>query len=406
MDPAAFESSQRAFCQRQPAGYVAFVPPPLPPELPLDWELATLLSEADRAVAELSGAGRLLPNPHLLIRPYLRREAMLSSLIEDTYAEVEDLLLFDLEPSQVSEKASIREVANHVRALEIGLRRLEELPISTRLIQELHAILLSSVRGEDSSKTPGEYRRSQNWIGRPGSTVSTATYVPPPPDQLDDCLSAWENYLHADSREPELVKIALLHYQFEAIHPFLDGNGRIGRLLITLFLCARGLLSQPLLYLSAFFERYREDYYRHLLAVSTHGEWGEWIAYFLTGVRDTAREALEDTRQVIDLYHHYRHLMDQGKRVPSACAGVLDSLFAAPVFSIPHHAAQTGESFQNVAKAVEFWQKHGLLTEMTSQKRNRLFYAHPVLDLTRPKPAHSIPPISSFNASLEDVAIK
>lgn len=391
MDPAAFESSQRAFCQRQLAGHFAFVPPPLPPELPLDWELANLLSEADRAVAELSGAGRLLPNPHLLIRPYLRREALLSSLIEDTYAEVEELLLFDLEPSHTSEKSPVREVANHVRALETGLDRLAELPISTRLIQELHAILLSSVRGGDSSKTPGEYRRSQNWIGRPGSSVSTATYIPPPPDQLDACLSAWETYLHAPSREPDLVKIALLHYQFEAIHPFLDGNGRIGRLLITLFLCARGLLSQPLLYLSAYFERYRDDYYRHLLAVSTRGDWGEWVVYFLTGIRDTAREALEDTRQVTDLYHHYRRLMDQEKRVPGASAAVLDTLFASPVFSISHHAAQTGESFQNVAKAVDFWQKHGLLAEMTSQKRNRLFFAHSILDLTRPKPAHPLP---------------
>jgi Fic family protein len=190
------------------------------------------LSEADRAVAELSGAGRLLPNPHLLIRPYLRREARLSSLIEDTYSEVEDLLLFDLEPDRKPEKVSTQEVMNHIRALETGLDRLKEWPISTRLIQELHEILLQSVRGGDATKTLGEYRRSQNWIGQPGSTVNTATYVPPPPHLLDETLSAWENYLHSENREPDLVKIALLHYQFGAIHPFLDGNGQIGRLLI------------------------------------------------------------------------------------------------------------------------------------------------------------------------------
>lgn len=387
MTPESFNGRQRQYCQRQFEGYFAFVPPPLPPELPIDWKLAGLLSETDRAVAELSGAGRLLPNPHLLIRPYLRREAVLSSLIEDTYAEVEDLLLFDVSPETGAEKPSVREVANHILALETGLKRLAELPISTRLIKEMHAILLQTVRGGDASKTPGEYRRSQNWIGRPGSTLATATFVPPPPHLLGDALSAWETYLHAESREPDLVKIALLHYQFEAIHPFLDGNGRIGRLLITLFLCARGILSEPLLYLSSYFERFRDDYYRHLLAVSTHGAWNEWLDYFLTGVRETAKEALHDTRQLVDLYQGYRQLMDQGKRVPGACAGVLDALFAAPMLSISHYANRSGESFQNVSKAVAFWQNQGLLVEATNQKRNRIFVAPRVLEVTRPKPA-------------------
>lgn len=387
MIPEHFHEPRRLHCQRQQGGHFAFVPPPLPPELPIDWELATLLSEADRAVAELSGAGRLLPNPHLLIRPYLRREAVLSSLIEDTYAEMEDLLLFDIHPEAAPERSSVREVSNHILALETGLRRLEELPISTRLIQEIHAILLRDVRGGDSSKTPGEYRRSQNWIGRPGSTLSTATFIPPPPHRLNEMLSAWENYLHAVSREPDLVKIALLHYQFEAIHPFLDGNGRIGRLLITLFLCARGILSEPLLYLSVFFERHREDYYRNLLAVSTEGAWREWIFYFLSGVRETARKALTDTRALVDLYHGFRRLMDREKRVPGACAGVLDAVFATPMLSITHHAERHNESFQNVSKAVNFWEKHGLLKEATLQKRNRLFIAAPVLEITRPKPS-------------------
>lgn len=391
MTPEAFHERQRAYCQRQPAGYYAFVPPALPPDLSIDWELAKLLSEADRAVAELSGAGRLLPNPHLLIRPYLRREAVLSSLIEDTYAEVEELLLFDLGPQSASEKPSVREVSSHIVALETGLRRLGELPVSSRLIRELHAILLQTVRGGDSTKTPGEFRRSQNWIGRPGSTLATATFVPPPPHQMDEALSAWENYFHAESVEPPLVKIALLHYQFEAIHPFLDGNGRIGRLLITLFLCERKILSEPLLYLSSYFERYRDDYYRHLLAVSTQGAWKEWLVYFLSGVRETAKEALLDTSRLVDLYHHYRRIMAQEKRVPSACPGVLDALFAAPMLSIAHHAERHQETFQTVAKAVEFWKKHGLVKEVTNQKRNRIFAAPPVLDITRPKPAHPAP---------------
>ena len=277
MDPSDFSPDRRSDCRLQPEGYYAFLPPALPPKLSIDWKFAALMSEADRAVAELSGAGRLLPNPHLLIRPYLRREAVLSSLIEDTYAEVDELLLFEVEPTEEPPRASIREVANHVRALETGLARLDEIPISSRLIREVHGILLSDVRGGEGTKTPGEFRRSQNWIGRPGSTIKTATFVPPPAHEIDGLLAAWENYLHADSDEPDLIKAALIHYQFEAVHPFLDGNGRIGRLLITLFLCARGTLSQPLLYLSAFFEKYRDDYYRHLLTVSTQGAWQDWL---------------------------------------------------------------------------------------------------------------------------------
>lgn len=382
-----FAEAQGVNCQRQPEGFWAYVPPALPPQLSIDWELAALLSRADRSVAELSGAGRLLPNPHLLIRPYLRREAMLSSLIEDTYAEVEELLLFDVMPDTAREKPSVQEVANHIVALEVGLKRLNEIPISSRLIKELHEILLQTVRGGDATKTPGEFRRSPNWIGPPGSTLNTATYVPPPPHQLQECLGAWENYLHEESREPDLVKIALLHYQFEAIHPFLDGNGRIGRLLITLYLCARGILSEPLLYLSAYFERTRDDYYRHLLAVSTRGKWKEWVEYFLTGVSQTAREALADTTKLVDLYQHWRTVMDQAKRPPGACAGVLDAVFAAPIISISHHAARSGHSYQNIAKAVAFWEKYGLLEEVTQQKRNRYFIAREVLDVTRPRPS-------------------
>ncbi len=383
MSPESFSDSQRAHVQRLPEGYHAFIPPALPPDLPLDWQLAMLLSDADRAVAELSGAGRLLPNPHLLIRPYLRREAVLSSLIEDTYAEIDELLLFEVEPDEEPPRPSIVEVANHVRALETSLTRLGEIPISTRLIKEAHAILLQSVRSGESAKTPGEFRRSQNWIGRPGSTLNTATYVPPPAHQVDPLLGQWETYLHGETKEPHLVKIALLHYQFEAIHPFLDGNGRIGRLLITLYLCHTGLLSEPLLYLSSFFERHRNDYYRHLLSVSTTGDWHGWITYFLTGVRDTAREALEDTRKLVDLYQHYRRLMDETKRLPSACPGVLDACFASPMLSISQHAERSEESYQNVAKAVEFWTKHGLLTEITEKQRYRIFAAPDILTLMR-----------------------
>ncbi len=385
MNPTDFDPDQRTNCQLQLEGYHAFIPPSLPPKLSIDWKLAALMSEADRAVAELSGAGRLLPNPHLLIRSYLRREAILSSLIEDTYAEVDELLLFEVEPSVEPPRASIREVANHVKALESGLARLAEIPISSRLIREMHTILLSTVRGGESSKTPDEFRRSQNWIGRPGSNLKTATFVPPPPHAIDPLLSDWESYLHSESDEPDLIKAALLHYQFEAIHPFLDGNGRIGRLLITLFFCARGTLSQPLLYLSAYFEKYRDNYYQHLLAISTRGAWQEWLIYFLTGVRDTARNALADTKAITDLHQHYRSILDGAKRLPVAAAGVLDALFGSPMLSISGHAARSDESYQNVSKAIVFWQNNGLVTEVTNQRRNRIFTAPEVLRLTTPK---------------------
>ncbi len=385
MEPEDFSPERRSCCQAQPEGFHAFIPPPLPPELPMNWSLAALLSEADRAVAELSGAGRLLPNPHLLIRPYLRREAVFSSLIEDTYAEVDELLLLEVEPDTPPPRQSITEVANHVRALEEGLSRLDELPISTRLITELHGILLQAVRGGEHNKTPGELRRSQNWIGRPGSTLRTATFVPPPPHHLHKALRDWENYLHKETQEPHLVKIALLHYQFEAIHPFLDGNGRIGRLLITLYLCATGVLSQPLLFLSGYFEENRPEYYRLLLLVSTHGTWLEWLEYFLIGVRDTAHLALADTSTMVDTYQKYRTLMDQAKRVPGAAGSILDAVFGSPMLSINSHSRNTGEPYPNVAKGVAFWEKHGLLTEITQKQRNKIYAAPEILRLTRAK---------------------
>jgi Fic family protein len=387
MNPDNFQPSLQAHCQAQPEGYFAFIPPPLPPVLPMNWELASLLSEADRAVAELSGAGRLLPNPHLLIRPYLRREAVLSSLIEDTYAEVDELLFLEAEPTSPPARSAIKEVANHVRALEEGIAKLGDLPISTRLITDLHAILLSAVRGGEGSKTPGELRLSQNWIGGPGSNLQTATFVPPPPHQIHQCLQDWENYLHADSQEPHLIKAALLHYQFEAIHPFLDGNGRIGRLLITLYLCASGMLSQPLLFLSSYFEKYQSEYYHHLFTISSQGKWQEWLEYFLIGVRETAQTSLADTNALVDSYQGFRAVMDREKRVPGAAAGVLDSIFGTPMLSVTRHAESTGNTYANVAKAVAFWEKHGLLTEITNQRRNKIYSAPGVIDLTRPRPS-------------------
>jgi Fic family protein len=374
-----FSSEIAGTCRMTPKGYLAFFPAPLPPAMAMDWPLAALLSEADRAMAELSGAGQLLPNPHLLLRPYLRREAILSSRIENTIAEMEELALFEAQEDEEPQRPDVREVANYVQALETGLSRLDSLPISSRLICELHGILLGDVRGGEISKTPGEYRRSQNWIGHPGATLAEATFVPPPPEEMQQALGSWENYLNADTKEPMLVKMAFLHYQFEAIHPFLDGNGRIGRLLITLFLCSRKCLSQPLLYLSGFFDETRDDYYRLLLGVSRHGRWREWLEYFLRGVRQQAKTALADTQRVLYLYESYREKLKRAKRPPEAASIILDELFGNPVFSISRYCVRTKIPFQKISRGAEFWVAQGLLREITGQKRHRLFVAAELL---------------------------
>jgi Fic family protein len=381
-----FSSEAAGKCHKTLTDYWAFFPNKLPPKLEVDWQLAGLLAEAASALAELSGTGRLLHNPHLLIRPYLRREAILSSRIENTIAEMEELVLFEVEEEINPPRSEVREVSNYVGAMKYGLNRISELPISKRLLCELHRILLRDVRGGESTKTPGEFRRSQNWIGRPGALLKDATFVPPPPEEMLEALSDWEKYLHAESAEPPLVKCAILHYQLEAIHPFIDGNGRVGRLLITLFLCSQKCLSQPLLYLSGFFDQYRDAYYDRLLAVSQKGDWRSWIEFFLIGVRQQARAALQDTENIVSLYEQYRGRLKEATRLPITAALILDELFGSPVFSISRFAKRTGNSFPTTKKGVEFWMNQGLLQEITGHRRNRLFVARELLRLTADKP--------------------
>lgn len=380
MNPDQFAANSPGSCRKTVEGYFAFAPAPLPPDLPLDWILIRLISEANQALGELSGAGQLLPNPHLLIRPYLRREAILSSRIEDTHADMGQLALFEEEEVENGDPLTdVREVANYVRALEFGLRRVSDLPLSTRLFRELHEILLKDVRGGERTKMPGEFRRSQNWIGPKGCTLAEATFVPPPHHELGQCLGDLENFIHGDHPQPALVKAALIHYQFEAIHPFLDGNGRIGRLLITLYLCEQRCLSQPLLYLSGFFDETRDDYYRLLLAVSQKGAWRDWVEYFLRGIRLQAQRARLDTQKVLERYEYHQAKLKEGKRVPLEAARILDHVFANPFISIARHAKRVDVSYQMVQRAVEFWIEHGLLEEATGQRRNRIFVAREIL---------------------------
>ena len=265
---------------RGPGGYSAFVPAPLPPSIAWDGELVAALSGADRAIGRLAGECWRFPNPEIFIIPFLRREAVLSSRIEGTRTTLEELLVAQAGALVGRASEDLEEVVNYVDALEYGLERLDTLPLSLRLIREIHERLMRSVRGDTA--TPGEFRRSQNWIGPPGCTLNDASYVPPPADELMGCLDALERFLHYDSLPP-LVHAGLAHAQFEAIHPFLDGNGRVGRLLITLLLVEREILPSPLLYLSAYFEASREEYYGHLLAVTQEGAWERWLIYFLRG---------------------------------------------------------------------------------------------------------------------------
>src|SRR5574337_1016787 len=292
MNPENFRSPKVGKVIRTPQGYWAFIPASLPPDLVFDADLVLGLSRADAALSELSGLGRHLPNPHLLIAPYVRREAVLSSRIEGTRATLSDLLMEEVGARAANgDPDDVREVRNYVTALEYGLERLESLPLSLRLVRELHEHLMRGVRGERA--TPGEFRRSQNWIGPPGSTPETAPYVPPPPREMQEGLWAWEKFLHERNQLPELIQCALIHEQFEAIHPFLDGNGRVGRLLIPLFLIERGRLSQPLLYLSAYIKAHRHEYYDRLQTVRTDGDWNGWLLFFLAAVTETAQQGVQ-----------------------------------------------------------------------------------------------------------------
>ena len=358
---------------KHPTGYHAFVPAPLPPQLTFDHDLVLNLSRADAALSELSGLGRMLPNPHVLIDPLVRREAVLSSQIEGTQASLSEVLLDEATPTSAakSKKADdLREVHNYVAALKHGIARLKDLPLSLRLVRELHRKLMTGVRGEHA--TPGQFRRSQNWIGPAGSNLTNAPYVPPPVDEMTELLSDWERYLHVRDVMPELVQCAILHEQFEAIHPFLDGNGRVGRLLITLFLIERGRLSQPLLYLSDFVERHKSDYYDLLQRVRTHGEWIPWIRYFLAGVEATAKDASARAQQLLDLREA---LFRDTKGAPA----LVDRLLTNPYVTIATVAKVLDVTTPTATRLVRELESKGVLLETTGRSWGRIYVAPGVL---------------------------
>jgi Fic family protein len=333
----------------------------------------------------LAGEGGRLPNPHLLIRPFIRREAVLSSRIEGTQATLGELLAVEAGGTVERSPADLREVANYVAALEFGVGRLASLPISLRLVQELHGRLMDGVRG--GHVTPGEFRRSQNWIGPAGCTLANATYVPPPPHEMIGALDAWERFLH-DRTLPPLVHVALIHSQFEAIHPFLDGNGRVGRLLITLLLVERGVLPAPLLYLSAFFEATRREYYERLLGVTRDGQWEEWLEYFANGVARQAEDASSRAARINELLADWRR--QAAGLASSVSVALVDLLAENPFWTVNGVAKRLGVAYTTAQRAVEALGKIGALAPVSAARRGRVFVAAAVLDILE-EPARLVP---------------
>ncbi len=378
MEPADFTQNKYGRLVKGAHGYWAYIPHPLPPDIELTMELVRELSEADRSLSELAGIARMLPNPHLLVGPFVSREAVLSSRIEGTQASLSDLFFFEAAAMKEKEVPDVREVSNYVRALEYGIHRLKDLPVSLRLIKEIHERLMDGVRGEN--QTPGEFRRSQNWIGPPGCTLMDAAYVPPPPREMQETLDSFEKYLHAQSELPPLIRLALVHYQFEAIHPFLDGNGRIGRLLVTLLLCTYGLLPQPLLYLSAFFERYRDEYYRRLIEVSQLGKWKDWITYFLRGITSQARDAIRRSDQLLMLWQKYRTDLQQA-RASSLLLQLIDELFTYPAITNSIAAEKLSVTPRAAQLNIEKLQNANILREITGKRRNRVYIASEIISV-------------------------
>lgn len=376
MRPEDFAPAARVNVVRSERGYHAFVPPPLPPVIEASPALLRRLSAADRAIGELSGVTRSLQNPLLLSQAMVRREAVLSSRIEGTRASLSDLVAYELEHTGGADQTDTREVLNYVAAVNHVLAPDRRLPISLPLLQEAHAILLDGTRG--AYATPGEFRRSPNWIGSPGSVIDTAMYVPPPPERLWECLDAFEKYLHAERTLPPLLDLAAIHYQFEAIHPFLDGNGRVGRLLVVLLLLEWGLLPGPVLDLSAYIEPRRDRYYAALLAVSTDGDWPTWWDFMLETFEAQARDAIGRAHRLESLRAEYRSRVIT-PRSSGLLPALVDELFRVPALTIPRAQEFLGVTHRAATLTVERLVHAGILHEVPTARRRRMFLAEGIL---------------------------
>ncbi len=373
MKPASFTNSSTGRCIRTSTGYWAFLPAPLPPEIPWTDKLVASLVEAERELGRLTELAGSFPFPRLLNQPFLRNEAVLSSRIEGTRASLDDLYKFETTQLSFFEQVDdVKEVFNYVKALEFGLERINSLPMSLRLFRELHAILMKGVRG--STLTPGEFRRSQNWIGPAGSTPDSAPYVPPPVEDMNEALSSLEAFIHSESNLPKLVRVGLIHYQFEAIHPFLDGNGRIGRLITILLMCNWGLIPQPLLNISAYFEEHRLEYYDHLLSISRKGTWEEWLIFFFRGMAEQANTGILRINRLRRIRSRLQTFVETDHN-PERMGVVVDQLFTRPIFTIRQLESSTGIGYRIISIYVEKLEKAGVIHELTGYSRNRVFQA-------------------------------
>jgi len=359
---------------QQSTGYRAFMPEALPPTPPfrMDNQLQELLSRADRALGRLDGSILTLPHPDLFVAMYVRKEAVLSSQIEGTQSSLHDVLAAEARVLDSKRPGDVAEVFSYVNAMNHGLDRLESLPVSVRLIREIHERLLTGVRGQNLA--PGELRRTQNWIGPAGCTLGNASFIPPPPHELPRLLGDLERFLHSDEPLPLLVRIGLAHAQFETIHPFLDGNGRVGRLLITLLLCQSEVLLKPVLYLSHYFKQHRQEYYERLQAVRDRGDWEEWMMFFLEGVYEVSKQATETARRILALREEHRRIVvEQCGRSAGNGHRVLDFLYELPIVSVSEVQKVTGTSYQAANNLVAQLVAQGVLRELTGQKRYRRF---------------------------------
>jgi Fic family protein len=388
MDPKEYQSQEAGKAILTPMGFWAFLPNSLPPNITWSSSLVLILSEAERNLSRLSTLIGAFPFPRLLIQPFMRNEAVISSSIEGTRASLIDLYTYETAQLSFFEQTDdVREVFNYVRAMDYGLERLKTLPVSLRLIRELHEKLMENVRG--GMLTPGEFRRSQNWIGPVGSTPATAPYVTPPVEDMHQALDALEKFLHTDSEIPILIRIGMIHYQFEAIHPFLDGNGRVGRLLVALLLCEWGLLPQPLLNLSVYIEHYRQEYYDHLMGVSQKGAWEAWLRFFLRGVSEQARESVFRMEQLQGIRAKYQPIIDHDRNA-KRMAAVIDFLFSRPILSIRQASDGLGIPFKTAGDYLAKLEQAGVLKEITGYARNRVFQADEILRAVQGNDLHFI----------------
>ncbi|MBI2432576.1 MAG: Fic family protein [Candidatus Hydrogenedentes bacterium] len=359
---------------QQSRGYRAFIPEDLPPKPELHWDaaLTKLLSDADRALGRLDGVASILPNPNLFVAMYVKHEAVLSSQIEGTQSTLEDLLEYEA-AGRIPQApgCDVEEVVNYVAAMNQGLERLSSLPLSLRLLREIHERLLEGVRG--SARSPGEFRTSQNWIGPAGCTLETAQFVPPPPHEMRQALDALEKFLHERDDFPELIHCGLAHAQFETIHPFLDGNGRVGRLLITLLLCERQVLQRPLLYLSYYFKAHRAQYYDRLMAIREDGDWEGWLKFFLRGVFQVSQAATEVSRAIMQLREKDRGIISSHGATAANGLKLLDHLFQHPLIQVRDAEKLLECSYATANSLVRFFEQLNILKEITGQQRNRIY---------------------------------